>query len=78
MVPEQEVFRLVVANIEAVFERPIGEDDDFFSAGGDSLKAVELAERLQLLTGAEMDVFRLWESGTLFEFAAAFAGEHGK
>jgi aryl carrier-like protein len=76
MTPEQDLVRLVVSNIEEVFERPIGENDDFFSAGGDSLKAVELAERLHSLTGEDLDVFRLWESGTLLEFALDFAKGH--
>ncbi|MEU3314339.1 acyl carrier protein [Streptomyces sp. NPDC048387] len=38
-----------------VFGRPAGPADDFFSLGGDSVAAVELAVRLEELLGMEVD-----------------------
>ncbi|MEV7545608.1 acyl carrier protein [Streptomyces sp. NPDC089915] len=38
-----------------VFGRPAGPADDFFSLGGDSVAAVELAVRLEELLGVEVD-----------------------
>jgi yersiniabactin nonribosomal peptide synthetase len=48
---EDQLLRLDLAAIQAewraVLERDIGPDDDFFAVGGDSLRAIEVAERIR-------------------------------
>lgn len=57
-----------------VFGRDVKNDDDFFSLGGDSLNATELAVRLEELLGREIDQHALWDSNTFMEFATLLAG----
>ncbi|MGW2250681.1 acyl carrier protein [Kitasatospora sp. NPDC001660] len=45
----------VLAAASEVFGRPAEPADDFFSLGGDSITAVELAVRLEELLGVEVD-----------------------
>ncbi|MGV9774036.1 phosphopantetheine-binding protein [Streptosporangium sp. NPDC003464] len=71
------IFQAIVAAAEDLFERPITEQDDFFSLGGDSLNAVELAARLEDLLGIELDLHTLWDAETFLGFAAELAEECG-
>ncbi|MEU8438277.1 acyl carrier protein [Streptomyces sp. NPDC029216] len=45
----------VLTAVGEVFGRPAGPADDFFSLGGDSVTAVELAVRLEERLGIEVD-----------------------
>ncbi|WP_250399238.1 non-ribosomal peptide synthetase [Streptomyces cellostaticus] len=51
----------------------VGPDDDFFDLGGDSLRAMRLAGRLQTELGSDFDVELLFDYSTVRELAAGIA-----
>ncbi|KFF98745.1 hypothetical protein IQ62_23585 [Streptomyces scabiei] len=51
----------------------VGLDDDFFELGGDSLRAMRLASRLQAELGAELDIELFFDASTVRELTAALA-----
>ncbi|WP_411574633.1 non-ribosomal peptide synthetase [Streptomyces fradiae] len=75
--PEELVARL----FREVLALPeVGPDDDFFDLGGDSLRAMRLAGRLQTELGSDFDVELLFDHSTVRDLAAAItratAGEN--
>ncbi|MER5319560.1 phosphopantetheine-binding protein [Streptosporangium roseum] len=72
---QDATFHAILSTAQDLFERPITEQDDFFSLGGDSLNAVELAARLEDLLGLELDLHTLWDAETFMGFAARLAEE---
>jgi aryl carrier-like protein len=62
---------LVLMVVRDVLERPsVSLDDDFFSAGGDSLLAMHVAGRLSHSTGLRVRVSQLFARPVLREFTA--------
>lgn len=57
-----EVSPAVLDVVKEVFGHPVTEDDNFFDCGGDSVTAVDLAERLEERFGVETDMFELLEA----------------
>ncbi|MBJ7005473.1 non-ribosomal peptide synthetase [Streptomyces griseofuscus] len=51
----------------------VGPDDDFFDLGGDSLRAMRLAGRIQAALGTDFDVELLFDYSTVRELAAGIA-----
>ncbi|MFD5933127.1 amino acid adenylation domain-containing protein [Streptomyces sp. NPDC060333] len=51
----------------------VGLDDDFFELGGDSLRAMRLASKLQAELGAELDIELFFDASTVRELTAALA-----
>ncbi|MBY6243522.1 non-ribosomal peptide synthetase [Methylosinus sp. Sm6] len=52
----------------------VGEDDDFFEIGGNSLSAIQVIARVQQLLGENISVAALFDNGRLREFAREIEG----
>ncbi|MER8187571.1 acyl carrier protein [Kitasatospora sp. NPDC094015] len=63
----------VLAAASEVFGHPAEPTDDFFSLGGDSIAAVELAVRLEEALGIEVDADLLVQLPDFAALAAALA-----
>jgi lysine 2,3-aminomutase len=72
----EETIKSILSIASDVFDRDIEDHDDFFSLGGDSVNAVEFADRLEELLGRELDLHRLWDAESLHDFAAELAAEN--
>nr|WP_238404051.1 non-ribosomal peptide synthetase [Gordonia desulfuricans] len=64
--PESEL----VASFEAVLEVPVGVDDDFFAAGGNSLAMLLLRDEITRRTGVQLSATDLFAHPTPAELAA--------
>jgi amino acid adenylation domain-containing protein len=72
--PRDEVERQLQRLWEEVLEtRPVGVRDDFFEAGGDSLRAVRLCLRIKQTLGGEVPLSAFHEGATIERLAALLA-----
>lgn len=62
-----EIFRDVLKN------QSIGEDIDFFEAGGDSLLAIDVIQRIEETVGIDLDPVVIFMYPTSASFAGAVA-----
>jgi acyl-CoA synthetase (AMP-forming)/AMP-acid ligase II/thioesterase domain-containing protein/acyl carrier protein len=77
--PSGDIEETVARIWREVLERPpSGADDDFFQAGGDSLKALTLINELELALGKELSVTLINESPTLGALCAALKQQPGR
>jgi amino acid adenylation domain-containing protein len=73
--PSNEIERVIAACWrEALGLEQVGTDDNFFSLGGHSLKATQVAVRLRQRLNAEVPVRLIFEHPTVSRLAAALAG----
>lgn len=59
--------RLLATVVDAwrsVLGRPVGPDDDFFGVGGDSLQAIDVADRIRDRTGAPLEYTDVFDRPT--------------
>ncbi len=75
---QEEILQAVLSIAQEIFEKDTDERDDFFSLGGDSINAVELATRLEELLGEEIDLADLWGSESFHEFAVRLTRDPGR
>jgi amino acid adenylation domain-containing protein len=77
-VPQEGLEALVTRLFKEVLAlNEVGPDDDFFELGGDSLRAMRLAARIQAELGSDFDVELLFDYSTVREVAAGLAGITG-
>jgi acyl carrier protein len=55
---------VVLAAVESVLGVPVATDTDFFGAGGDSMKAIDLVDRLRAELGVQLDYVDVFEHPT--------------
>lgn len=55
---------MIQAEWRAVLERDIGPDDDFFAVGGDSLRAIDVAERIRHRLGVPVEYIDVFDYPT--------------
>lgn len=72
---DDEMLAHVLSVAATVFERTVTADDDFFSVGGDSVRAVEFVLGLEDRLGREVDSGPLIAGDTFAMVAAALAGD---
>jgi thioesterase domain-containing protein/acyl carrier protein len=67
----------VMATVSAVLGRPVGRDDDFFLAGGDSLAAADLVLALERIVGRRLPPSLVMGSPTVARLTAALGAVTG-
>ncbi len=73
-----DVAHVIALELARVLERPaVGPEDDFFELGGDSLTAVALMQRLDVVLGNRLAPSVLFEAPSPRALAARFAGYGG-
>lgn len=70
--PTEELVARIAGELLSLAE--VSRDDSFFGLGCDSIRAVQLAERVGARLGHEVPIGLLYENPTVREFAAAVAG----
>ncbi len=73
-VAERGVAAVVTGIVGAVLGRPAGVDEDFFAAGGDSLRGLQLLSRVALATGAALTFNQLRAAPTVAGLTALIEG----
>ncbi len=63
--PATDLERLLLGVWAEVLEAPVGLDDDFFEAGGDSLAATEIVARIEVETGSALPISALVQAPTV-------------
>jgi thioesterase domain-containing protein/acyl carrier protein len=69
----QETLAVIFAQI--LRHGPVGEDDDFFDLGGDSLNAIELMAEIKEALGRDLPVTTIYDAPTIAALAALLASE---
>jgi acyl carrier protein len=70
---------VILAQARAVLDNPeLLSDDNFFDAGGDSILAVDMADRLSEMIGSEVPVAFVYTFPTAADMAEVVAEEYGE
>ena len=72
-----EILQVIMATVREIFERDVDQYDDFFSLGGDSINAIDLAARLEEVLGLEIDHADIWGAESFHAFATTLMRESG-
>ena len=74
-----EILQVIMSTAREIFERDVDQHDDFFSLGGDSVNAIDLAARLEEVLGLEIDHADVWGAESFHDFATKLTREsdHG-
>lgn len=73
-----EILQVIVSTVREIFERDVDQYDDFFSLGGDSINAIDLAARLEEVLGLEIDHADIWGAESFHDFATRLTRESGQ
>lgn len=72
-----DVAHVIALELGRVLDRPVAPDDDFFELGGDSLSAVALMRRLDVVLGSRLAATALFAAPSPRALAARLASEGG-